>query len=154
MSNYSIREIIEQAIQTEKMGYTFYTSMADRFKDNIKVKELFDLLAGEELKHEKTFTELEGRLADEQLENWDEASQYMKAIVESEFFLGSKKTLPATADFKDAREVVQYAMSFEKDTLLYFQGLKESVKDSDFIKEIINEEKSHILKLHELKNSL
>ena len=32
MNKYNISEIIEMAIRTEKLGYQFYTSIAERFK--------------------------------------------------------------------------------------------------------------------------
>ena len=45
MESYSAHEVIEQAIQTEKMGFHFYTKMADKFADNAQLKELFEKLA-------------------------------------------------------------------------------------------------------------
>ena len=41
MEKYSISEVIEQAVQTEKLGYQFYTTMADRFKADGGLKEAF-----------------------------------------------------------------------------------------------------------------
>jgi rubrerythrin len=152
MIKYSIREVIEQAVQTEKLGYQFYTSLAEKFNDNDKLKKLFDILAGQELKHEKYFTELEGKLEDKSPENWEEVSQYLSAIVESEFFLGKNKSLPSMSKLEKAHDVIQFAMNFETQTLLYFQGLRDAFSDDTFIKKIIDEEKRHLLWLHELKN--
>jgi len=41
MEKYSISEVIEQAVQTEKLGYQFYTTMADRFREDSGLKKLF-----------------------------------------------------------------------------------------------------------------
>ena len=41
MEKYSISEVIEQAIQTERLGYQFYTAMAERVKDDSGLKKLF-----------------------------------------------------------------------------------------------------------------
>lgn len=154
MEQYSVREVIEQAVQTEKLGYQFYAEMASRFEDETRLKELFETLASKEIEHEKTFTKLKEKINDEPLENWDEASQYLKAIVESEFFLGKNNSLPSLGHLKSASDVVNYAIGFEKETILYFIGLKHSVKDKIILEQIIDEEKSHIRWLSDLKKKL
>ena len=153
MEQYSVREVIEQAVQTEKLGYQFYTAMASKFEDESSLKELFETLASKEIEHEKTFMGLLEKIADESLENWDEASQYLRAIVESEFFLGKNKALPSLDHLKSAGDAVHFAMEFEKETILYFLGLKDSVKDR-IVEQIIDEEKSHIRWLSDLKKTL
>ncbi len=154
MNDYSIREVIEQAIQTEKLGNTFYTSMSDKFQNNDELKALFTLLAGQELTHEKHFTELGEKLADESLENWDEASLYLRAIVESEFFLGTNKSLPSMNELDSVEAAIKYAISFEKETLLYYVGFQNAIRDNDLLNEIISEEKQHIVRLNELSKSI
>ena len=37
MKTFSIREVIEQAVQTEKRGYEFYSSMSEKHKWDIHV---------------------------------------------------------------------------------------------------------------------
>jgi rubrerythrin len=154
MEQYSIREVIEQAVQTEKLGYEFYTAMASKFEDESRLKELFDALASKESEHEKTFIGLKGKIENETLENWDEASQYLRAIVESEFFLGKNKSLPSFDHLTSADEAVRFAIGFEKETILYFLGLKGSLKDKSILEQIIEEEKSHIRWLSDLKKTL
>ncbi len=153
MNDYSIREVIEQAIQTEKLGYAFYTSMTKKFNENEELSKLFTFLAGQELTHEKQFAQLEQKLTDEQLENWDEASLYLRAIVESEFFLGSNKSLPSMDALDTVEAAIRYAMNFEKETLLYYHGLQNAVKDNELLNEIIAEEKRHIVRLSDLMKS-
>ncbi len=153
MNDYSIREVIEQAIQTEKLGYIFYSSMAEKFKDNEELNKLFIILAGQELTHEKQFVELEQRLGGEPLENWEEASLYLRAIVESEFFLGNNKSLPSVNMLDTVDAAIQYAINFEKETLLYYLGLQSAIKDNSLLNEIISEEKRHIVRLSDLRKS-
>jgi rubrerythrin len=57
MEKYSIAEVIEQAVQTERLGYQFYTTMAERFKEDIGLRKLFETLGSKELVHEKRFSE-------------------------------------------------------------------------------------------------
>ena len=88
MEKFSMSEAIEQAVQTERLGYQFYSSMAKKFEKNESFKKLFDTLAQKELRHEKAFSELKEITGDEEPEGWGDVSQYLRAIVESEFFLG------------------------------------------------------------------
>ena len=153
MEKYSISEVIEQAVQTEKLGYQFYTTMADRFKSYGDLKKLFEKLAAKELVHEKMFSELKEISGGVELEGWEEASQYLRAIVESEFFLGSHKALPALEHVSTIEAAVNFAMGFEKETLLYFHTIRDVVKEKDVVDEIINEEKSHIMWLNAFRKS-
>lgn len=153
MERYSIREVVEQAVRTERLGYEFYTSIAKRFEKNEGLKRLFDTLAGKELVHEKMFLELRDMMGEEEPEAWADVSEYMRAIVESEFFLGKHKSLPSLDHVKTVEDAVHFAMGFEKETLLYFYALRDAVQEKDMVDEIINEERSHIMWLAKFKDS-
>jgi rubrerythrin len=148
MERYSIREVVEQAVQTEKLGFEFYTEMAKRFREEEGFKRLFETLALKEQGHERKFAGLKERVKDEEPESWDEVSKYLRAIVESEFFLGKGKSLPSLDRVKTMNDAVRFAIGFEKETLLYFYAIKDAIKDRPLIDEIIEEEKSHIVWLN------
>ncbi|MCX7792845.1 MAG: ferritin family protein [Thermodesulfovibrionales bacterium] len=150
---FTVHEVIEQAVQTEKLGYDFYTQMSQRFKDQEELRKLFDILAEKELRHEKTFRELLEITGDSEPEGWEDISAYMRAIVESEFFLGKNKSLPSMANIKTVEDAVKFAIGFEKETLLYFHGIRDAVKEKEIVDEIINEEKSHIMWLTRFRDS-
>ncbi|MBI4699424.1 MAG: ferritin family protein [Nitrospirae bacterium] len=145
MEKYSIREVIEQAVQTEKLGFDFYASMAKRFSKNTALKKLFDTLAVKERQHEKRFFVLKKRIKDEDSEGWEDVSAYLRAIVESEFFLGNNKSLAALKKIKTIKAAVNYALGFEKETLLYYLSMKDMIKEKEIMEKIINEEKRHII---------
>jgi rubrerythrin len=144
MKRFSITEVIEQAIQTEQLGYEFYTGMAKRFEDNEGLRRLFETLAQKELRHKKAFSELKEITGEKEPEGWEEVSSYFRAVVESEFFLGKDKSLPSMKHLETPHDAVRFAIGFEKETMLYFVGLRDLVKEKDIIDEIISEEKSHI----------
>ena len=53
--------------------------------------------------------------------------------------------------------VVENAITFEKDTLLYFHAINDMIsnpKAKDALRRIINEEVSHVLKLNDFKKTL
>ena len=146
MNKYSIDEIMEMAVQTEVLGQQFYTGMAEKFKKDDGLVKLFTELATKEKQHEKTFKGLRDTVAKSGADpvQWEEVSSYMRAFVESEFFLGKGKSLPSLDFIKTVNDAVKFAIGFEKETLLYFIELRTIVKEKDAVDEVINEEKSHI----------
>ena len=153
MEKFSVREVIEQAVQTEKLGYEFYTAMAKKFMKDEKLKKLFETLAGKERLHEKMFKELLDIVSDDEPDNWEEVSQYLRSIVESEFFLGKNKSLPSLKHLKTREDAVNFALGFEKETLLYFYSLRDVVNEKEIVDEIISDERSHIKWLNGFKKS-
>jgi rubrerythrin len=151
MENFSVREVVEQAIRTEKLGYEFYTEMAEKFKDEKNLADLFATLAEKEVVHQRRFEELLEIIGDETPEGWEEVSEYMRAFVESEFFLASDRAVPRMKGVKTAEEAVEYALGFEKETLHYYIALKKVVMEKEIVDEIINEEQSHVMWLQRFK---
>lgn len=153
MNKYNINEVLEMAVQTEKIGYQFYTSMAKKFGKDAELAKLFSELAAKEKNHEKTFSDLKNMAAKSGSEpvEWEEVSNYMRAFVESEFFLGREKSLPSMEHLKTVKDAVKFAIGFEKETLLYFLALRGVVREKELVDEVINEEKSHIMWLAAFK---
>lgn len=154
MQDYSVHEVVEQAILTERLGRLFYLNMRDRFSGNEALCSLFTALANKEAQHEKTFAGLKEILDENASEEWAEVRGYLRAVVESEFFLGKAKALPSMQEIENEADAVDFALSFEKETLLYFIGLKDAVTEKGVIEEIINEEKNHVVWLSALKQTL
>jgi len=154
MEKYSIREVIEQAVRTEKLGYDFYIAMSLRFSESKGLEELFGKLAAKEREHQKTFSDLLGVVADDKAVDWDEVSEYLRAIVESEFFLGRDKSLPALEHVNTVRDAVRFAIGFEKETLLYFYAVRDAVREKEIVDRIIAEERSHIIWLGKFEMGL
>ena len=142
MERYSLSEVIEQAVQTEKLG------------NDDGLRKLFETLALKEQTHEQRFSQLKERVKDEAPEGWEEVSQYIRAIVESEFFLGKGKSLPSLEHIKTVGDAVRFAIGFEKETLLYFYAIRDVIREKGAIEEIIAEEKSHIIWLGKFEMGL
>jgi len=148
--------VLEQAVQTERLGYQFYTVMAEKFNDNAELVSLFKTLAAKELKHEKAYAGLKELIgeADAEIEGYEDLAQYMRAIVESEFFLGNNKALPSMDHITTKKQAVMFALNFEKETLLYFIGVRDIVSEKEIVDEIIREEQRHVLWLDRLSRKL
>lgn len=155
---FSVREVVEMAISTERSGGAFYQA-ASKLAREKSLKNLFRYLAEEEQKHVKTFQGFYDTLKEGPETtpyNWEEARLYLKALVDSQFFLGPDKAIDLAKEAKSELEAINSAISFEKDTLLFFYEMLEVVKpqDRDLIKKIIEEEKKHVRKLSTLKGEL
>jgi len=144
MKGFTITEIVEMAVQAERLGYKFYTAMSKRFKKQKELKELFDTLAEKEKVHEKRFESLKDFVIKREPEDWQEAQKYFRAIMESEFFIGKRKSLPSMSNIKTEKDAVGLAIGFEKETLLFYIGLRGEIREKHILDEIIKEEQSHI----------
>lgn len=150
---FSVSEVIEQAVRTERHGNEFYLALAEQFKSDASLSNLFGKLAGAEVLHETRFRELHGQVQAEEPEGWDDVSEYMRAIVESEFFLGSDTALARMKNVRDVDEAIRQAIGFEKETIHYFLWVRDLVARKDLVDSIIEEEKTHILWLNKMRKS-
>jgi rubrerythrin len=155
---YSPVEVIEMAVKTEETGHKFYSQVAKKTKSKL-LAQLFNFLASEELKHWKAFKKLYNTIKDDPRAmpfNLDEMSLYLKAITDSKFFLGSDKALSFISKVKTPNALLDYALAFEKETLLFYLEIINFVnrKYKTLVDKIVTQEKHHIRKLSEMKEVL
>jgi len=152
---YSTLEVMEMAVQTEKGGRQFYEDVARSLGDD-KLVNVFRFLADEEARHVRVFEQISRSVktaADEVPYNWDEATLYLRAIVSSRYFLSPDKAEQLAAATKTPAQAIEYALGFEKDTLLFFNEVLAMMDDANrsAVGQLIEEEKSHIRKLSALR---
>jgi len=155
---FSSEEVLEMAIKIEELGEDYYREFANKASSS-KIKELFNFLADEEVKHKNTFLNLQKKLGKNDLVtpmNIEEVSAYLKSVVGYKVFEDKNSFLQKFKDVKDPIEIIDNAISFEKDTILYYLEMKEFVKENNkkVLENLISEEKKHILKLEEVKKEL
>lgn len=144
-------DIVEMAMGLEKSGEAFYRAVAQKAMSE-RVQALFDDLAEQEVLHYETFSRLSSTIRNKPLmldEEWEEYLMYMQATVRSALFEGPDKALAAAEQVRDENEAVAMAMSFEKETMLFFHDLRDMVSESEHavITRIIEEEKRHLRRL-------
>jgi len=160
MAAYSVNEIIEMAVQIERNGYAFYNEAAQRKDLDDDSRNFIIWLRDAELDHEKTFLRLRDEIDNMILElstDWDIVAAYLKTIVESRIFNSEDSAIRKAAEAKDLMGVIDNAITFEKDTLLYFHAISDGIsndKAKTALRRIINEEVSHVLKLNDFKKKL
>ncbi len=151
-------EIVELGIQIEKNGKDFYTALVTESKDE-KAKEIFQYLAGEEEKHISVFQGILDRM-DEKYEPPEfypgEYFAYMNVLAGEYVFTRKDKGKEIAQRVKNDKEAVDLGIKFEKDSILFYVGLKEVVSKNDqkTVDTLIMQEQEHLKKLSDLKKTL
>ncbi len=162
MEKFSINEIIELAVQIEKRGYTFYNKALERKNLSSNSAELLKKLRDDEIVHEQTFKRMRTELDLEEITlsgDWQEVSNYLRTISDSHIFSEPDAAIKLATSAYDEKELIENAIQFEKNTLLFFNSIYEKIEDGTIrkiLKKIIEEEQSHILRLKKFlkKNEL
>jgi rubrerythrin len=154
---FRANEIVEMGIQIEKNGEAFYSALAGR-TDNADAKKIFAFLAGEERKHIAVFKELLDTLAESRThESYPgEYAEYLRDLAGSHIF-GRRLNADAIArEIGADSEAIDYAVGFEKDSIVLYVGFKGVVPKDDHqvIDKLIAEEHEHLKKLIELKKQV
>ena len=153
-------ELMELAIQIEKNGYNYYTKMLNITKDE-GVKKIFSYLAQEEKQHIDDFVKLREsitkpvyEIADEY--NSPEMETYLKAMFDGRVFPNLESLDAIAEEITTDKDAIRHALSFEKDTIVFFSEilnmLGKDEENKNVIKELIRQEKIHIAKLFTLLN--
>ena len=143
--DFNANEILQMAEQLEKNGADFYRKSIEKIQDPAG-KELLLSLAEMEDQHEKTFADLRSKLttgekAQTVFDPEGETVRYLKALADSKVFF--EKTI----DTDSMEGILKEAITAEKDSILFYLGLKDAVPEAlgkDKIDAVIKEEMSHI----------
>ena len=133
------------AEQIERNGFEFYKKAAEAAND-AKVKGFLNELANMEVKHEKVFKEMKDALTAAENESLvfnpdKEVALYIQALADTKVFYQKQ------IDSSSIEEVLKEAIVAEKESIVFYLGLKDMVAEAaDKIKidEIIREEMKHI----------
>lgn len=155
---YGAFEVFEIAEQVERNGAKFYRTAAE-LAGNMQVREIFLLLAEWEVRHEKIFSRMKqavGELNTEPAKGKSgEIPVEPKAMAGlAVFSIKSRPGWELPGD-KSQAYVLRMAMKNERDTVVFYEGLKSFVPvgaEQEKIDEIIGEEMRHISILERLLN--
>jgi rubrerythrin len=156
---FSGEELVRIAVQNEETGLSFYSMARDKAKSQ-EMREFFGYLAEQEKAHKEKFLKLAesirasaqpGEPAD-----WSETGEYIRAMTESHLFSGADRNIALASKAADEASAVEFAIGFEKDTMLFFYQLSDLVHSvhKPLVQTIINEEKEHIRRLVEVRKKL
>lgn len=159
-TQFNIDEIFEIAEQIERNGAKFYRAAADTLGDREQVLMLTDLAAMED-EHERTFAAMRKELAEglkreSVYEPDDLAAQYLWAWASKAVFDVDADPFAVLAGGADLDEILKVAIGREKESIVYYEGLKAGVGPDDKTKvdAIIQEEMLHVAILSKALNRL
>lgn len=154
---FSGSEIVELGVVIEKNGKDFYETVSSGSK-NEAVKKLFKYLAGEEEKHIITFEKI--LVATEKYEPVEsytgEYLSYMRALAAECVFTKKNNGRETAKKIKSDKEAVELGIGFEKDSIVFYEGMKKVVPEYDhkIVNALIAQEQSHLTQLTQLKEKL
>ncbi|MFQ5736205.1 MAG: ferritin family protein [Thermodesulfobacteriota bacterium] len=159
--HFTGKEVLDMAVRIEENGVRFYTDAARASSSNA-IKALFDVLAEEEGHHIKVFLDLKRTLPEDENSSegfdpyWDEASQYLKALADTEVFTTPEDGGKLAGKMHNEREVVEVAIGMEKDSLLFYYEMEKMIREKDrhILESLIEQEKDHLKKLTELLGAI
>ena len=151
------QELMDIAIRIEKNGEKLYKILADK-TDYMTVKNAFNALANEEQKHIESFSRIQEIIGPFQPEEAypGEYAQYLQALADENIFSKKDTFLDLAKQAVTVLEALDLAITFEKETLVFLHGIKDSMENKDLpvLKELIMQEKEHVMKLYEIKRTL
>ncbi len=150
---FNAAEVIDMGIEKEKKRRDFYGYVAEKFKE-ADMTELFSRLRDWEDNHIKKFSGIRATLEEsETTESYEgELASYMRATIDDLLY----RQITAEWFAKNVRSplaAIQYGMGFEKDAILFFNELIKYMNPihEEKVRELIDEEKKHLVYLSELK---
>lgn len=147
---FSIREIVDMAIQLEKNAETFYREALARVSTPI-LEPVLVCLADEEREHTEWFERLK-RVVEEAEADGKEGEISGAAL---RGLVGDQKFSLAEVDLSEIdnpQALIELAVEHEKDTILFYQMLQSFIESPETTKEldeIIAQEDQHIKMLQE-----
>ena len=143
--DFNADDIFEMAEQMERNGATFYRKAAEGDIDPAN-KEFLLGLAEMEVAHEKTFKAMRTELAAQEkaatvFDPQGEAALYLRALADTQVFF--EKDI----DITSMRGILKSAIEAEKDSIVFYLGMKEAVPaelGKNRLDGIIKEEMGHI----------
>lgn len=143
--NFNADEIFEIAEQIERNGANFYRTAAENITDEDKKKLLIHLAEMED-DHEKTFKTLRDELSENEktmttFDPENETADYLRLLADTRVFYEKE------VDVTSLNEVFKTAITAEKDSIVFYLGMKNVVpshQGKDWLDRIIKEEMDHI----------
>jgi len=143
--DFNADDVLEIAEQLEKNGGKFYRTAAESTDDPGNKEFLLELAAMED-QHEITFKAMRAELSAKEKESTvfdpdGEAAQYLRALADTRVFFEKE------IDVTSMRAILKSAITAEKDSIVFYLGMKEAVDESlgkGRLDHIIKEEMGHI----------
>jgi rubrerythrin len=154
MTAVDVRELIRLAKKDEDVGAEFYQVLAEKAEDPA-LKSQFLEIREQEIGHSGRFQEMLDNMGDyvPQEEYPGQYERYYQSFLSKREYLESDRAVEAASEIESDTEAIKFALTQEKNTLLFFLEMKELVPKSqhaELVHEIIDEERDHIVRLSQM----
>ncbi len=157
---FNADEILTVAEQIERNGAAFYRKAADRQSDE-KAKRMFLDLAAMEDEHEQTFATMRAGLTEQERKQLvfdpdEETPLYLRSLADRNVFDVTGDPWEKLSGEEDIVHILRFAIQMEKDSVVFYTGLKEMVParfGGDKVQSVIKEELGHISTLAALADT-
>lgn len=143
-------ELLDMAVQIERQGLEFYETCLSHTTE-ASVRETLLFMANEERKHVEVFARMKTGLEQYALpESYPgEMQAYIDSFVKDQVFTAQEKALEHAESLRDAKQVIDLALSFEKRSILFYSAMRQVLRASEgeIIDHVIAEEHAHIRRL-------
>jgi len=154
---FSGSELVNIAIGIEKSGLAFYQSLA-KAETHEMARDAYKHLAEMEEKHIGTFQSMLDAVGGYKTPEMytEEYDLYLKALVDSAVFTDDKVAREMAEKVTGSAEAIQIGLGAEKDSILFYSEMRNLVpqRDREVVERIIEEEKTHLRQLSDLKKKL
>ncbi len=152
---FAAKEVIEIGIEIEKNGRDFYNTLLKQSKD-IKAQDLFKFLATEEERHIKAFQKILEKVSKNQVDlpGADDYYAYMNALATEHVFTKANTGEITAQAIKSDKEALEKAIGFEKDSIIFYEGMKKVVvaDERNTVDILIAQEQDHLRRLTRMKH--
>jgi rubrerythrin len=145
---FSLKDIINIAVQIEQNGERVYIKAAEKTEDP-SLRDLLQWLADEEIKHVEWFEALKATVSS--TGNYPEQEKMGRKLLKDA--VGAQSFALENADFSNMEKVedlLELAIEFEKDTVLFYKMLQPFMEDRETLNQlhaVIQEEEKHAQRL-------
>jgi rubrerythrin len=148
---FNADEVLAMAEQIERNGQKFYLRAGEIARDAATGKLLTDLAEWEK-GHEHLFASMRAELTEEEkkvtaFDPDGEAELYLRAMADTHVFNAGEAPESLLTGGESAAEVIEKALGFERDSILFFIGMARAVParlGSGRVQKIIDEEIGHV----------
>ena len=157
LEDYSGFEVIRAAMEVEKNGHRFYSTMAEKAQSDL-VREIFSWLAQDEVQHLKTLEALAPKYEEGAFwENEDEFLPYLQRFRDKEIFPSSSRLEEALLEDDPDLKAIDLAIEAEEKFAEYFHLAAKQAKTAEgreVFHWLAKEEDRHAAVLQERKEKL
>ncbi|MFO7570496.1 MAG: ferritin family protein [Smithellaceae bacterium] len=154
MGKYNVDEMLAHAMEIEQAGEKFYAVLAERL-ENPQLKKIFSLMSRQEVEHDKVYQQLRDQLSGTPGGTPDQEDQFdfkQHEMLEDRIF-NRLEVVRKTPKLKTLGDALAFMIDIEMDVVDYFENIRKLVspKGQSVMERIINEEKTHVKQLVDLR---